>query len=153
MKNNKQPFQYWQSGLDYIYLLNGVEWYEHNNELFYKIQEIDSLHELIAQSIIQSSNPIRGMELRFLRSLLGLSQASLGAHMGRKRDVVAKAEAKSHEKVNGAIDRLIRFIYAGTKSNPREIKRMIDLMDDIAEEEYQHEINLNYKNGWNAEVA
>jgi DNA-binding transcriptional regulator YiaG len=146
--NTTQPFHYWQSGLDYVYLISGVELYTRDGEEFYKIQEVDKLHAFLADKIVTSPNPLRGMELRFLRSLLGMSQAALAGSVGRTRDVIVKAENKPHDKINGQTDRLIRFIYASMKQNPDACKKLIDLMDDIAENEFQLEMNLKFKNGW-----
>lgn len=150
MKNtaNDQPFHYWQCGLDYVYLTSGVSFEEHDGEVFYQIQEVDKLHLFLADKIVTSPNPLRGMELRFLRSLLGLSQAALARHIGRRRDIVVKAENKPHDKINGQTDRLIRFIYSTMQENPIACKKLIDLMDDIAEKEYQHELSLKFKGEW-----
>lgn len=145
---NDQPFHYWQCGLDYIYLTSGVSFEKYEGETFYQIKEVDKLHAFLADKIVTSPNPLRGMELRFLRSLLGLSQAALAKHIGRTRDVIVKAENKPHEKINGQTDRLIRFIYATMQENPIACKKLIDLMDDIAEEEYQLELSLKFKDEW-----
>lgn len=152
---NNKPFHYWQCGLDYVHLTSGVEFYEHEGETFYKIQQVDKLHAFLADKIVTSLNPLRGMELRFLRSLLGLSQAALAKSIGRGRDVIVKAEAKPHDKINGQTDRLIRFIYTSMKQNPSACRKLIDLMDDIAEHEYQLELSLKFKDEWilNEKVA
>lgn len=146
--NNDKEFHYTQCGLDYIYLCNGVDFKERDGETFYKIQDVDQLHDAIAHAIITSPSPLCGQELRFLRGLMGLSQESLARHVGRKRDAIAKPEMASHEPINKQLDRLVRFIYIGIKVIPEEMEKVTALMDDIAEEAYQREVDFSYEDGW-----
>lgn len=148
MTKMKSGYHYTECGLDYIYLTSGVEHKEYDGEEFYKIPEMDALHDIIAQSIVLSSSPLRGMELRFLRTLMGKSQESLSVCVGRKRNAIATAEAEPHKVIGGQLDRLMRHFYVAKNHLPDEMAKLSDLMDDIAEEAYQKEIGLDYHDGW-----
>lgn len=142
---NKEAFHYWQCGLDYVWLNGGVEWEKNDYGRFYHIKNIDQLHSLIAHELVTSPNPLRGQELRFLRSMLDMSQEGLASCMGITRNGLAKMEGEPHKKLSGKIDRLLRLTYLVYKTDPQAYKEMADLLDDIAEQNYQKDISVCHK--------
>lgn len=149
-----QPFHYWQSGLDYIYLLSGVEWTENEHGKFFKIKHVDELHAFVSHKLVTSPRPLRGQELRFLRSILDMSQAALASKMGLTRDAIAKREAAPNDALSPEMDRLLRFLYVMHCDDPEAFAEMKDLMDDIAEMEYQKELSLSLaSSGWEEQDA
>lgn len=143
-KNNS--FHYTQCGLDYVYLLDGVEWEKNEYGEFYCIHQMDKLHQFIAHQIITSSRPLRGQEAFFIRKQLTFSQSCLAKMMGVTRDTIAKAEAKREENVSPMMDRLLRFIYTMDRKDKKSLSVVAGLLDDIAEQEYQRKLNITHKN-------
>lgn len=150
--SKEKPFHYWQSGLDYVYLYGGVEITTYDGTPFYKIQQIDNLHNLLANRIVNGTNPIRGMELRFLRTLMGLSQEALAKSLCRQRDTIAQAEAKPHTEIAAQMDRLLRFIFIFHNGiQKRGEKKLVERMNAIAEKSIQAELRMRFsKKHWNA---
>ncbi|MFT3777134.1 MAG: transcriptional regulator [Ottowia sp.] len=70
-------YHYTESGLDNVWLENGYTIHRTPYGKGVSIEDTDGLHLVIAQSIIKKPGRITGKELRFLRTLLGLSQQSL----------------------------------------------------------------------------
>jgi DNA-binding transcriptional regulator YiaG len=81
-------------GLDYVHLVNGYEFRETDDEPDISIQRLDELHAVIARAIIASSLPLRGQELRFLRSVLRLSPAGLALATHLSKAAVERWEAE-----------------------------------------------------------
>lgn len=136
-------FHYWQCGLDYVYLQGGVEWVENDYGRFYNIKNVDQLHDVIAHEIVTSPKPLRGQELRFLRSLLELSQEALAKRMGMTRSGLAKLEAEPNKKLSSKTDRHLRLTYLVYKTDPGAYEEMKELLEDIAEDEYQKDLSLS----------
>ena len=68
-------FHYTTSGLDYVYLANGFRLIEGEYGAGYSIDDLDGLHNVMAHHVIASPARLRGQEVRFLRSMLDISQA------------------------------------------------------------------------------
>src|SRR5690349_23371048 len=69
-----EAFHYIDSGIDYLYLLNGFTLGRHPHGEAVAIKDGRGLHAAVAGIIITSPASIRGQELRFLRSVLHLGQ-------------------------------------------------------------------------------
>lgn len=143
--NPKNAFHYTQCGLDYVYLMDGVEWEENEYGKFFSISEVEKLHDFIAHEIITSSRPIRGQEMLFLRKQLMLSQNCLANLMGITRVTIAKAEAKRIENVSPMMDRLLRIIFTLNNKDKKSLSVVAELLDDIAEQEYQRQLKISHK--------
>lgn len=110
-------YQYRACGLDYVYLRNGYV-RRHGGPI--SIRNEGALHETIARAIITSSYPLRGKEVRFLRSLLKLSQAGLARVLQTTRVTVARWEGSANQPMPGTADTALRLFYAG-KTGKREL--------------------------------
>jgi DNA-binding transcriptional regulator YiaG len=64
---------------DWVFLANGCTIHETPYGRGIAIQDADGLHALVLREIITSPHPLRGQELRFIRSMLDLSQAGNGS--------------------------------------------------------------------------
>jgi len=146
---NKYP--YTKCGLPYVWLEDGFEIHETKHGTGVTIAEADQLHKVIASVIITSSNSIRGQEIRFLRSALGIPQKSLGKLLGVTRDAIAKYEDTKTKPVPTPVDRLIRYVYAEVKEYPGRQQRFCDIFERMEETAF-HEIVMSRKSGkWKAD--
>jgi DNA-binding transcriptional regulator YiaG len=99
-------------GFDYVHLVNGYEFRETDDGLDISIQRMDELHAIIARAIIASSLPLRGQELRFLRSVLRLSPAGLALATHVSKAAVERWEAEPDAPIPGPAAIALRRFYA-----------------------------------------
>lgn len=137
MSKNKKHFRYTDCGLDYIYLVNGYETsVGPDGEKYYSIKHADTLHKKIAEIVVRSPNPMRGQELRFLRSILDLSQAGIAKLLGNTRPTIARWEAEKNTPIDPTADRFLRVFYElEMDGHAQDIKEMLQEIDEDAKEE------------------
>ena len=128
---------YTDCGLDYIYLFNGYKVKKTPYGRGIAIENVDGLHEAIAVDIIKSPHAVRGQEVRFLRSMLDVSQAGLGDILGKSRATIARWEAGPNESIAGEADRLIRLFYALKMVGHEVADALLDLLAQIDELEHR----------------
>ena len=100
-------FHYTACGLDNVWLVNGykVKTTRHGNAV--AVNDVDGLHKLLAQTLIEKSSRLSGKEFRFLRTQLGLSQEALGAMLDFSENAVSLWERK--DTVPAACDQWLRM--------------------------------------------
>lgn len=81
-----------ESGLDNIYLLNGVTERATSYGPMIQIENVNGLHRAIGLHIIEKSEPMTGAEFRFLRKQIQMSQVELADYMGVTDQTIANYE-------------------------------------------------------------
>lgn len=125
-------FQYIACGLDNVWLANGykVKATRHGNAV--AVNDVDGLHKLIAQTLIEKKGRLTGKEFRFLRTQLGLSQEALGALLDFSENAVSLWERK--DTVPAACDQWLRMsVLAKLEGNAK-------LADAIARTQSAHKL-------------
>lgn len=125
-------FQYTACGLDNVWLANGytVKTTRHGNAV--AVNDVDGLHKLIAQTLIEKKGRLTGKEFRFLRTQLGLSQEALGALLDFSENAVSLWERK--DTVPAACDQWLRMsVLAKLECNAK-------LVDAIARTQTIHKL-------------
>lgn len=146
-------YHYTQCGLDYIYLVNGYRREETPYGAGVSIEHADQLHEAIALSVITAPQALRGQELKFLRSMLDISQARLGDLLGKSRATVARWESGLNEPIPGEADRALRFFYALTVAGDDVAKKIVDLLTEIDAIEHRMALFEDTESGWRPKEA
>lgn len=144
---------YRECGLDYVYLLNGFNIEDGPYGPGVAIEKADQLHDVIALDVVRSPRALRGQEVRFLRSILDVSQAGLGDILGKSRATVARWEAARNEPVPGPDDRLVRIIYALKAHQHEAVEQILDLLSRIDELEHQNAEFEDTARGWTKKAA
>jgi DNA-binding transcriptional regulator YiaG len=100
-------FHYTACGLDNVWLANGfvVKSTRYGNAV--SVKDVDGLHKLIAETLIDKPGRLTGKEFRFLRTQLDLSQEALGVHMDFSENAVSLWERK--DAVPAACDQWVRM--------------------------------------------
>ena len=129
-------FHYTASGLDYIYLANGFRLIDGEYGAGYAIDDLDSLHNVIAHYVITSPTRLRGQEVRFLRAMLDISQAGLARIIGTKRLTVARWEGKPLASIPGTADRALRLFFALKMEGDVTATGLLDILTEIDEAAY-----------------
>ncbi len=143
-----ERYHYTACGLDYVYLLNGFKVHETPYGQGVSIQDADGLHEAIALAVISSPHALRGQDVRFLRSLLDISQAGLGDILGTSRATVARWEGAGDEVIPGAADPALRMFYALKVVGHEVAVRIIGLLAEIDEREHKQTLFEETEQGW-----
>ncbi len=123
-----QLHHYVASGLDNVWLANGyrLKVTPHGNAV--AVEDVDGLHQLLAQTLVGKPGRLTGKEFRFLRVQLGLSQEALGAMLDfsenavslweRKDTVPASCEHWIRMKVLALLEGDVPFSAAPTPQSP-----------------------------------
>jgi DNA-binding transcriptional regulator YiaG len=159
MSDVTEPYHYTMCGLDYVYLRDGYTLRETRHGNGIAIHDALALHEAIARVVITRPKRLRGQEVRFLRSLLKLSQDGLARVLGTKRASVARWEARLNHAVPGAADAALRLFYALKADKHGLAEQICDILAEIDNLEHEiavlkHRITLRETaHGWEREAA
>jgi putative transcriptional regulator len=104
------PYQYCASGLDNIFLLNGVTIEKTSYGPIVEIENLNGLHHAIGLYIIEKDAPLTGAEFRYLRKQMDLTQGELGQIMKTTDQTIANYE-KGKTADLGPADPLMRLTY------------------------------------------
>lgn len=106
-RRSGKRFHYTACGLDYVYLLNGVD-IEQDPDYgeMITIREQDELHRSIGLHIIQKPS-MTNKEFRFLRKLMSVTQEELSHELGVDVQTIANYEKKG--KIPGNSQKLMRW--------------------------------------------
>jgi DNA-binding transcriptional regulator YiaG len=113
MSKNKKANQYYhytECGLDNIYLANGYEITKHNKDEEIYIHDIHGLHSEIGNLLVFKLGLLAGNEVKFIRSMLDLSQKSLGELLGLDYQTILGWE-KNKTPISKTADRLLKIIF------------------------------------------
>lgn len=138
-------FQYVMCGLDNVYLVNGYQLEETEDGPVVSIQDIDGLHRAIATDLAGKHGRLTSRELRFLRSMLRLSQQKLGEHTGVQRVTVTRWE--NGEAIPLSVENLVRGLWLG---KAKGCPITIELLDEWARQDGEM-MRLSYhdtEQGW-----
>lgn len=149
-QNTTTPYHYRQCGLGNVYLRNGFEIESTKYGESIRIHDIDGLHDAIGMCLIQEKKVLDGVEIRFLRHEMDLSQRMLGHLLNKSSQAVARWE-KGQSKMDGPADRLLRLLYEnhatgqGHENGIRELLEQLAALDSSDLGDVQFE---DTENGW-----
>ena len=133
-------YHYTESGLENIWLVNGYDEYDTLEGKGVGIHDIDGLHHVIAQGIIDKPAPLTGKEFRFLRLELDLSQKAVGDLMDKSDQMVAKWEKEKND-VPVLADAAMRNFYS-EKVNGTSIAGILERLKDLDRQLHEHQLKL-----------
>lgn len=107
----ENEYRYTASGLDNVILVGLKQCTDDHGENCVTIPKINKLHKAIAMSILTRRVGMRGCELKFLRTLMGLTQAELGKIVNRDAQTIGRWEREEFENDPNA-ETLIRLVAA-----------------------------------------
>ena len=125
-------FHYTACGLDNVWLANGYKLKTTRHGTAVAVNDVDGLHQLIANTLIDKPGRLMGKEFRFLRTQLGLSQEALGVMLDFSENAVSLWERK--DSVPAACDQWLRMsVLAKLEGNTK-------LVDAIARTQTVHKL-------------
>lgn len=146
-------YHYTESGLDYVYLVNGYQIHETPYGKGVSIQDTDGLHKLIARLVVSTPKALTGAELRFLRVEMDLSQRNLAAIIGTEEQNVFRWEKSRKKEIPGPADRLLRGLYSEYAGGDGSIRRMCERLSDLDQIESPVLKVVDTEHGWDVECA
>lgn len=129
-------YHYTMCGLDNVWLENG---YRIDNTPYGEsvhIEDPDGLDRAIACTLLKHGGTLHGKELRFIRQLLGLSQADLGQFLGKDAQSIARWEKSG--TVEPTAERLARLVFSSYFDGDESIKAAVatlNMMDRTVNEQ------------------
>lgn len=132
--DHKEGYHYVQCGLPNVWILNGYNIEKNPYGDFVSIEDVDGLHQAIAMALVTKTAPLSGMEFRFLRRELDMSQKRLGEIFGRDRQSVANWEKK--EEVDEPYDFLLRHVYQQHLDRNAVYVDLVDRLNELDRAEY-----------------
>lgn len=145
------PYHYQECGLDDVYLVNGFQFHDVDGEKGVVIQNVDGLHQAIADNIVMNKSLLGGRDIRFLRKHMRLTQADMAQWIGCDPQTVARWE-KDQTRIPGPADRLMRLLHASTYLKDVNILAMIRQMADL-DETMGKEVFKESEGEWKKEAA
>ena len=107
----ENEYRYKASGLDNVILVGLPECVDDNGEKCVTIPNINQLHTAIAMNILKRHGGMIGPELKFLRTLMGMTQAELGKIVKREAQTIGRWERGEFEDDANA-EAIIRLVAA-----------------------------------------
>jgi len=122
--------EYKGCGLLNIFLSNGYQEIETPYGKSVSIDDLEGLHRAIGTEIVTREPTLSGLEFRFLRKELELSQDRLGNLLGRDAQTIALWEKEKSDLPKMA-DMLLRAIYSESYGGNVQIKDMIERLNEL----------------------
>ena len=141
-------YHYVQYGLDHVWLENGFKLVETPYGNTVKIDQADQLDAAIAEWLTRKPAPLTGIEFRFLRLQLDLSQKRVGELLGKEAQTVALWEKS--EAVNADVDFMMRHIYRQTAVNSYQTYvELVDYLNTLDRTERKEKVLFQEtEDGW-----
>jgi putative transcriptional regulator len=106
-----KKYHYTECGLDNVYLVNGfkiTKTKKDDEEIF--IHNIHGLHKMISLALISKRGLLSGKEIKFIRTILDLSQTTLAKILGCSYQTILLWE-KDKGIISKTADHLLRAIF------------------------------------------
>ena len=121
-------YHYTESGLSNIILANGYHVEVIDGEEYTSIDDMNGLHNAIAQAIVDKNGALTNEEFKFLRVELNISQKALGDKFDVSEQTIARYEKTT--KVPRVTDAALRSLYMESLNKNNSISFFLDLLAD-----------------------
>jgi DNA-binding transcriptional regulator YiaG len=127
-------YQYTECGLDFVYLANGYQEHKTKYGEGVSISASDTLDAQIALTLISSTARLSGQCVRFLRTLMNMTQKELADELGTRRVSVARWELKPDTPIPPASDRVLRFVVSRELFSNHATQDLTTLLSEISDD-------------------
>lgn len=137
-------YHYKESGLSYVYLINGYREVMTPHGKGVAIEDVEGLHFAIAQTAVTQRKHLTGPEVRFIRKFMELTQAQLADLLGVEEQTVRLWEKRP--RAPKAADRAIRLLFLNMANAKHASKTTIsDIVTTTESRPEVPKINLRFK--------
>ena len=130
-----KTYQYIESGLDNIYLINGFEHHTTPYGEGTSIHNVQELNRIIGHAVIAMPKALNGAELRFLRLEMEQTQRDLASIIGATEQTLRLWEKSRSKPIPGSADRLLRVLYNEFIGGDGDIRRMLERLAELDRQE------------------
>lgn len=151
MSEHKNLHHYMDCGLDNVWLDGGFDYIESPYGEAITITDMDGLHKCIGQCLIAKASALTGMEFRFIRTELDLSQETIGELCGVNERTIRKYETED-EFVLEPANTIVRVIYReryDPSATYEEMRKQIIRLQQLDRELFEMRL-MATANGWEA---
>ena len=132
MKKATEYYHYTECGLNNIYLVNGFKITKTAGDEEISIHDIHGLHKAISNLLIFKKGLLEGSEIKFIRTMLDLSQNKLAALIGCRYQQILLWE-KNKNKISKPADRLLRITFYTYLHKAIDNGKVFDRINEIAD--------------------
>jgi DNA-binding transcriptional regulator YiaG len=144
-------YHYTECGLPNVWLENGYTKHDTPYGSGVSVCDIDGLHQALALSIANKEGRMNGKELRFIRTMLDLSQAALGKLLGSSEQSVSLWERRG--RVPKAEEILIRMMVAEKLNGNVKVAEMVAKASFVDRVINQQIVAKERRHKWASKVA
>lgn len=126
---------YIECGLDNVWICNGYTKTTDQYGEYIQIEDVDGLHKVIGQALVEKKARLSGLEVRFLRVEMNLSQKSLGKMLAKQDQSIANWE-KGAVPVPSVVDYLIRHMYKQWSGQRSVYVEEVERLQSIDQQDY-----------------
>lgn len=119
-------YHYTDGGLRNVWLRNGYTIHETKYGKGISIVDLDGLTRAICLALSHKPSKLTGMEFRYIRSALLLSQKALGKELGYTEQAVAKWEKSG--RIPKAAEYFLRTSYVAHVNGNEKVSVMVEVM-------------------------
>jgi len=134
-------YHYTESGLDYIWLVNGYEEVNTSYGEGVGVHNVEGLHQSIGLHIVQNRPHLTGAEIRFLRTYLEMSQAELAKLLGVGDTSIRNWESGRGDIGNPA-DRLLRLLFVDHTCGDGTTRELVSRIADMNRDQYHEDLRF-----------
>lgn len=139
-------YRYSESGLTNVWLENGYVEKKTPYGTAVAVQDVHGLHQAIAMSLMDKQGRLTGREVRFLRTLMGLSQDGLAGMLRVKEQTVSLWERTG--KVSSGGDLLVRLMYMEHANGDTTLSKAMERAKTVERLVHQKIVAHAHRNGW-----
>lgn len=144
-------YHYTQCGLANVWLENGYKEKKTPYGKAVAIEDADGLHEVLALGLIQKKGRITGKELKFLRTVIALSQEGLGKLLGVSEQSVSLWERTG--KVPQGADSLTRLLVSEKLNGNCKVSDVIERINTVERMINQRIVARESRRKWTSKIA
>ncbi len=120
---------YEDSGLPNVWLANGFEKVDTPYGEAVVIRDVPGLTRAICMALIRKQARLSGVEFRYIRQAMLLSQSSLGKSLGRTDQAVAGWEKTG--KIPKYADIMLRVLYAAYVDGNEKVRNIVHTLNEV----------------------
>jgi DNA-binding transcriptional regulator YiaG len=126
-------YHYIDAGLENVWLANGFERQSTPYGVAVIIHDLAGLTRAICKAIIRQPAPLTGVQFRYIRQAMLMSQASLGKSMGRTNSRTDQAIAgwEKSGKIPKYADPLLRVLYAAHAEGHEQVRSSVCALNGL----------------------
>lgn len=142
-------YHYVDAGLDNVWLANGFERQATPYGEAVIIHDVPGLTRAICRALIRQVAPLTGVQFRYIRQAMLMSQASLGKSIGRTDQAIAGWEKTG--KIPKYADTLLRVLYAANADGHEQVRNIVHALNSV--DRLVHLVMTDSSDGWQARAV